>query len=195
MERSEEIDFLKCTIEDCDKPLKQCGYCASHYMRLWRYGDVSRDVKPYGCAKEFFLKAIQIDSEECNVWPYSGTLTGYGTVGYKGKRWLCHRLALILTSGPPPTEDFQAAHSCGNGNKGCFNPKHLRWATRAENMAEMVEHGRSIRGMRHPGVKLNVKKVLAIRNDKRRNYILADIYSVDRVTIHDIKTRKSWSWL
>lgn len=192
MTSSEDID---CSIKGCNKSVKTLGMCSSHYMRLWRYGNAEKRIKTRGHVQQYFLDTIKVDTDKCLVWPYYRNPTGYGQVGYKNKLWLVHKLALVLTKGEAPKPDLQAAHSCGNGNIGCFNPKHLRWATRAENMAEMVKHGRSVQGEKHHMNKLKTEQILSIREDKRPNYILADIYSVSQVTISDIRRRRSWSWL
>lgn len=40
-----------CSVPDCAAPVKTRGFCSSHYMRWWRYGDplvVRRDSTPTG---------------------------------------------------------------------------------------------------------------------------------------------------
>ncbi len=33
-----------CSVEDCDRPLKSRGYCATHYKRVLKFGDPKADV-------------------------------------------------------------------------------------------------------------------------------------------------------
>lgn len=64
---------------------------------------------------------------------------GYGLIRIDGVMCRVHRLVCIRRHGPPPTDDLEAAHSCGNA--GCVNPRHIRWATRFENAADKKLHG------------------------------------------------------
>jgi hypothetical protein len=53
-----------------------------------------------------------------------------------------HRYVLTLTAGPPPFPRAVAAHAplvCHN--PACVNPRHLRWASQAENAADMKIDG------------------------------------------------------
>ena len=29
---------IRCSLDECDKPVKRAGYCYGHYMKNWRYG-------------------------------------------------------------------------------------------------------------------------------------------------------------
>ena len=62
-----------------------------------------------------------------------------------------HRWVLELAVGPPPFDRAEAAHApliCNNPS--CVSPKHLRWATHAENMADTVIDG-THPSLRKPG--------------------------------------------
>jgi hypothetical protein len=34
-----------CSVKGCDNPIKRKGFCYSHYMRVWRYGDPESRVR------------------------------------------------------------------------------------------------------------------------------------------------------
>lgn len=75
--------------------------------------------------------------------------TGYlrVVVCAEGRRRAClrvHVLVLTVFVGPPP-ERMVAAH--GNGVRTDNRLCNLRWATRAENSADMVRHGTVVRGV------------------------------------------------
>jgi hypothetical protein len=56
-----------------------------------------------------------------------------------------HRVMCEIAHGPKPAPGFVAAHTCGKGREGCVNPRHLRWASQKENMADKLLHGTSNR--------------------------------------------------
>lgn len=68
---------------------------------------------------------------------------GYKSVMLRGDgrsyRRYVHRLVLEAFAGPPPTPDHQAAHNDGNPSNNRLD--NLRWATPAENAADIDRHG------------------------------------------------------
>lgn len=73
---------------------------------------------------------------ECLIWPFCTNHQGYGQLGYFGKVVKAHRLMCILAHGEPPTPQYHAAHSCGNGHLSCVHPEHLFWKTPTQNRLE-----------------------------------------------------------
>jgi hypothetical protein len=95
-----------------------------------------------------FIGALVAQSEwpeECVDWPYARNPDGYGNLHVApGGPWkAAHRYACEQAHGLPPTPKHEAAHSCGRGASGCVNPRHLRWATSAENKADMERQARA----------------------------------------------------
>lgn len=80
-------------------------------------------------------------SDECLVWPFSTNGTGYGRLGFEGQGYYAHRFMCELVHGAAPSPDHEVAHSCGNGMRGCVNPRHLEWKTRSENHLDRRRHG------------------------------------------------------
>lgn len=98
-------------------------------------------------ADRFWKKVDQSGGpDEC--WPFTGYVStnGYGHFGIGGKanhRIVgAHRVAFALTHGA--TELPCIRHRCHN--RKCCNPHHLIAGTHADNMQDMVESGRSLRG-------------------------------------------------
>lgn len=79
--------------------------------------------------------ALASDTDECIIWPHGVTTSGYPSMGAGKPR--AHRYVCEQKHGPAPKGRNDAAHSCLN--RLCINPKHLRWATRAENMADSMK--------------------------------------------------------
>lgn len=83
--------------------------------------------------------------EYCLIWPFAReSRVGRAMMGMasEGKsRWV-HRIICEMVHGPAPADKPQAAHSCGNGDQGCVNPRHLSWASNSENQHQRYAHGR-----------------------------------------------------
>lgn len=68
------------------------------------------------------------------------------TYKYGHRALLAHRVALFLSTGKmPPTKE--GMHECDY--PPCCNPKHLRWGTRKQNMADAKRRGLIASGDRH----------------------------------------------
>jgi hypothetical protein len=73
----------------------------------------------------------------------------------------------------------------------CVNPAHLFLGTQKDNALDMVAKGRDEQG----GRKLEPEMILAIRRSPLKQAELARQFFVSRVTISDIRRRKSWKHL
>lgn len=139
------------------------------------------------------LREIAIyTGDDCVIWPYSRT-RGYGTFGFDGKIHYAHRFMCELVNGPAPA-GHEAAHSCGNGHRGCITPKHLSWKTPVENQADRKVHGTA----KKPGsarYKLTAEQVAEIRALKgtKTHAEIAAVYGCTRENIGAILRGKNWS--
>ena len=130
----------------------------------------------------------------CVLW--TGHLTrGYGYISFwNGERGLplrSHRVAYALNAGLSP--DFEGGvvmHTCDN--PACVNPAHLVLGTQEENMKDKKAKGRNQSGSRCTYAKLTESQVVAIRADKRFQYVIAEEYGLTQQTVSDIKTRRIW---
>jgi hypothetical protein len=145
----------------------------------------------------------QIESVVASTWPdecvrFAGKQqpNGYGRVSVDGRYVRAHVLACRLAHGERPEGKTDAAHSCGNNM--CINPRHLRWATRKENEADKVAHGRTIRGEASGTARLTRDQVNNIRAEYAAGGItqqqLADKNGVHIMTINDIIKRRTWAF-
>ena len=98
--------------------------------------------------------------DDCLYWPFGKTSAGYGQFGRDGKMKFVHRYMCEYTHGPAP-EGYQAAHSCGNGAKGCVNPRHVSWKSPRENQLDRAGHGTASTGYKRR--KLTEKQAAQIR--------------------------------
>lgn len=184
-----------CIIPGCGRPLLARGWCTLHYTRWRTHGDplyVNPIRSAYGTGGEALKALVLIETDECVLWPYGKHNTGYGQVTIDGFKTCTHHWACEYAHGPRPLR-ADAAHGCGN--RACVNPRHLRWATRAENEADKVMHGRHNRGENHHRHKVTALQVIAIRcaaDRGERQVDLARTYGVTASSIRDIVRRKTW---
>ena len=177
---------LVCAIAGCGHPSKARGWCRNHYALFLRNGSPSRQTPK---AIAFIDAAVASKTDECVLWPYSQSGSGYGRVCINGKMRQAHRICLERVAGNPPSPKHVAAHApeiCHN--QLCINPRHLRWATEQENNADKILDRTDNRGERCGSAKLDRTAVLAIRADARTQAAIAAEYRVSPSQISQIKS-------
>lgn len=132
-----------CSFDGCIRKHHASGFCGLHHYRWNRYGDpayLSPKYTEKGMPLAWIDEHRNYSGDECLIWPFARTQKGYGTVKIDRRTTSVHRIMCEALNGPAP-ENMQAAHSCGQGFAGCVNPRHLRWATAAENTDDKIRHG------------------------------------------------------
>ena len=131
--------------------------------------------------------------DDCLIWPFYRCKQGVAKIVSNGWRTTAARAMCSLAHGEAPFAGAYSVHSCGNGHLGCVNPRHLRWATPAENSADSKLHGTFALGEKNGLAKLDRDKVIAIRADSRSLRAIARDYAVAYTTVEAIKSRRSWA--
>jgi hypothetical protein len=137
---------------------------------------------------------------ETGCWRWTGWTdrNGYGRMRVGRTAWgavTAHRLSFLLHVRKPKEGEY-VLHKCGN--RWCVNPEHLYAGTHEDNMRDMVAHGTSTRGSKHPLSKLTDDAVLEIRRMYARKMRIIDIaaqFQLRKSTIHAIVHRKTWTHL
>lgn len=193
--------YKPCAVPECKGnalgPGRARGYCRAHYRRLLRHGDPLGGGTSMGARQRWIAEHANFAGSECLIWPFSRTDSGYPQFKVGGASTLASRVMCAVAHGQPPTPEHQAAHSCGRGNKGCMNPRHLRWATRNENEADKVVHGTLPRGERQGSSRLTSAQVREIRRlaGLATHREIATRYGVSRGHVGRILARGEWAWL
>lgn len=151
--------------------------------------------------RRFWARVLLPDADGHMLWTGHIGQNGYGQVGINNRAIGTHRLALILTEGPPPSERMEAAHApviCHL--PACVAPVHLRWAKRIENAADQLKDGTRVRGEMSPHAKLTAEAVREIRQRYEAGRVyqreLAAEYGVDQALISRIVNRhENWAYL
>lgn len=145
-----------------------------------------------GKAIRWILAHLNHVGDECLTWPFALT-NGYGQFGFLGDLHYAHRFMCELVHGPAPSDEHEAAHSCGRGQFGCVNRNHLLWKTPGENQLDRALHDTkntwSWRG------KLTQKQADEIRALKGllTQREIATLYGVSRSNVSFIHCDKAWT--
>lgn len=143
---------------------------------------------------DHLLALIDGATDDCvDEWPFS-FIRGYPRVSIGKKGLQAHRYVCELTHGAPADPKMHAAHSCGN--RRCVNPRHIRWLTAIDNIAEKKVHGTAAYGERHHVAKLTAATVRQIRERRPHSTLksLAAEYGVSKSLIDAIAQGKLWRY-
>lgn len=113
----------------------------------------------------------------------------------KNKTEFVHRLVARTFLGEPPVPGLDVAHFDGSRTNNHFS--NLRWATRAENMADAIRHGTIPWGERNGHARLTKSEVLEIRrragSETQRS--LAQRFGVSPSHISGILSGRFWRYM
>lgn len=186
-----------CSIINCGKQAKARGWCDAHWAR-WRRHGTPLGGRDHAAARAFFDDVVlPYQGQGCLIWPHGKSGSGAALLYQDDGMKIVARIVCEVEHGPAPSSDHEAAHECGNGHLGCVARRHLSWKTHAENMADMVVHQTSTRGVKNAMSKLSEESVLAIRSLKGKmlQKEIAELYGVSKVTVHRILRGERWGWL
>ncbi|MBN8609158.1 MAG: HNH endonuclease [Deltaproteobacteria bacterium] len=144
------------------------------------------------------LSTVQPSAEGCLDWPGAKTRKGYGTVGWTDAsgakhQVYVHRLIVEVHHGAVPS-DVDVRHACDRPS--CCAIEHLSVGSRHENMRDAVVRGRTQRGARHHGAKLDEAQVREIVRRVRTGEKRADLareFSVASSQITAILSGRTWA--
>lgn len=187
-----------CTIEGCCKIVHGRGYCTAHWTRWKRHGDPLGGGTAFGEPARWLERHVSYSGDDCLTWPFAKSSKGYPVIADKRhNNALAHRMMCEKAHGSAPSPRQDVAHSCGNGHLACINPQHLRWATRADNMADRLAHGTSNRGSRSAKAILTDDQVREIRRlrGQMKQRDIGKMFGIAGRTVCKIQLRGSWAWL
>ena len=78
-----------------------------------------------------FRSKYDEDPGGCYLWNAAITSSGYGSLYWRGKTRMAHRVAWEIEHGQEPPAGLMLDHLCQT--KRCVNPAHLEVVTRSEN--------------------------------------------------------------
>jgi hypothetical protein len=142
---------------------------------------------------KFLLAAADSETDDCILWPFALSPSGYGAIRFQGRQKGAHRHCLQIATGITG-EGLDARHGpCQN--RSCINPRHLSWGTPKENSEDRVRDGTMTYGAQNSNARLTEQQVLEIVSSTETLEVLSQEYGVSFTTIHAIRQGRSWSWL
>lgn len=189
---------MGCVVNGCTKPEKVSGMCWGHYARRRRHGAAeggSPSKTESGIGRKWIEDNVLHAEDDCLIWPFSSTKVTFVRVDGQARKTYVYMCELV--NGPRPTPAHQAAHSCGKRHLGCVNPRHLRWATPKENMADKKLHGTQACGETAWNAKFTAEDVRLIRDSigKVPGRELARRFGVSDNAISKIRRGHNWQGL
>lgn len=126
--------------------------------------------------------------DECLIWPFSTARSGYGSFTRNGKCFYVHRYMCEYANGPAPSARPFAAHSCGRGQFGCVNPRHLIWKTNSQNQLDRHGHGATFSNVLTP---IQVDEIIQTKDTISARAAAAQ-FNVSETTVRQIRAGKTW---
>ena len=164
---------------------KSCGCIRKEKAKKWASKlNLVVDVEKY-------IKDRVSINPDTGCWEWVGSFfsNGYARAGLKGYSKRASRLCYSYFVGEIPKNMF-ACHKCDN--PGCVNPDHIFIGTAKDNLLDMSNKGRSLRGEKSPNAKLTEDKVIKIRNSKKPKEYWSKKYNVSIFTIRDVMNGRTW---
>lgn len=109
------------------------------------------------------------------------------------KKERVHRIVALAFHGEPPTAQHEVAH--GDGTRTNNAAENLRWATRAENVADAIRHGTAHMRERHHMAKLDSARVAEVRRLAAAGLGSNEIsrrVGVSRQSVRDVVAGRTW---
>lgn len=183
--------MIKCSVKGCDRIARRKSsgsMCEAHYQRKRAGRDLHAPflAKP-GTGMKLVEAALLHTGSDCLIWPLGKTKSGRAAFLVAGKMHYVSRYVCERKHGPAPSPRHEAAHKCGKGDKGCYSPNCVYWATPSENIADKVRHGTDFRGERSPNAILTDAEARQIYKAKGAREDLAKKFGISPTTVSRIK--------
>jgi hypothetical protein len=149
-------------------------------------------MKAKGCFKPRPIEYI-ITEKGCHLCTsHKSKRSGYPRIDRNGKDQNLVRYLWEEKYGKSP-KNQQVCHKCDN--PACININHIFFGTQKENIADMIQKNRNLKGEKNPGAKLTEDLVRFIRSkrffpDEKAEF--CKIHKISLSTFYNIEKGKKW---
>lgn len=139
-------------------------------------------------------RTVALAESGCWIWMLATVKGGYGKISYRepgnrAKSVLAHRAIWEEKNGPIP-DGMLLCHTCDVSS--CVNPDHMFLGTHADNSADMVKKGRSVRGEQVSHSILTRDDVLRLRGMSGTNKAIAQELGVSESSVWYARNNVTW---
>ena len=124
------------------------------------HSNIRHRLARHGDERSRILSKIKVLPSGCWHWTGCQNNQGYGLVSFRGRQTAAHRAVYTLLVKAPPV-GLDCCHACDVPQ--CVNPGHIFLGTRADNMRDASQKGRTARGENAAGAVLTNSIVLESR--------------------------------
>jgi len=145
-----------------------------------------------------FIDKLQLNpNNDCIEWTGKLNQDGYGQISVGSReeqsKIRAHRWAFQLFIGGQILDpSIMICHHCDN--RKCVAPDHLFAGTHQDNMDDMVNKGRSAKGINvRNNSHLTIEQVSNIKYGKEPYSYYVDKYNISKSTVSDIRNGRTWT--
>lgn len=131
----------------------------------------------------------------CLLWPGLLNDNGYGRAYFEGRHVAAHRAAYCEANNLTlaDVEGVVIRHLCDV--RACVEPTHLEPGTHADNSADMVARGRSVKGTAHHLSRLCEEDVKEIRSRAAHGEawrLIGKLFGISKGSVQHIVSGRNW---
>lgn len=152
-------------------------------------------TNPAKPARRWLDALVAAPPAECVHWPFGSATTGRGLIWVDGKTRNASRVALVLFTGKDPAGEHAAHLPVVCGDVRCVNPRHLYWATPAENNADKELDGTHQRGARNGHNRWSESQAQTALDHPGTHRQAAAAAGISVASAAKIRQRKLWTHL
>lgn len=184
---------------ECGSAFYAKGLCRKHYgiERYYAMKGSPRARPERHSVQRWVSSHARHSGDECLIWPFfRDPRSGYARMSYRGKNRAAHHVMCRAAYGEPPSDRPFALHTCGKGQEGCVNPRHLRWGTTYENAMDRAIHGTETCGSAVWSARLTAEDVRSIRRQVdagEKQASVARLFGVHPSHISKIMSGHKWA--
>lgn len=143
--------------------------------------------------ERFNSKYVPEPNSGCWLWLGATDSRGYGQIRFNNKTSQAHRVSYMLYNNCI-LDELCVLHTCDNPI--CVNPEHLKLGTQQDNLQDMYNKRRNVKGEKSNFSKLKKHDILEIRNKYSSGHYtqrdLAKEYNITQPGIWAIVNNINW---